>query len=104
MSSLRRTAAGGFSIDMSFKLDEILDRIKDGSIESVLKPVDSMFSAYPSVKLNESDTRKCKNGASLHIAALEDGTYRFYGSDGEFLMLGKAESGLATTIKSFFII
>ena len=102
MSSLRRTRAGGFSINMAHRFDEILEMIKDGCIESVLKPVDSMFSEYPSVTLSEAETRKCKNGALLNIAALTDGIFRFYSPDGEFVMIGKAESGVVTTIKSFF--
>ena len=34
--------------------------------------------------------------------ALEDGTYRCYSKDGEFLSLSKIESGVMSTTKSFF--
>ena len=30
------------------------------------------------------------------------GTYRVYAEDGEFLLLGRVENGVLTTIKSFF--
>jgi len=102
MSSLRRTRAGVFTIDMSYQLDEIPDMVRNGSFESILMPVDSMFSAYPAVTLSGDDTRRCKNGAPCSSAALMDGTYRFYSPEGEFLMLGEAGSGEIKTIKSFF--
>ena len=43
-----------------------------------------------------------KNGAQVRDWQFRSGTYRVYAEDGEFLLLGRVENGLLTTIKSFF--
>ena len=43
-----------------------------------------------------------KNGAQLQDWRFSDGTYRVFSEDGEFLLLGRVENSLLTTIKSFF--
>ena len=45
---------------------------------------------------------KLKNGAQVRDWQFRSGTYRVYAEDGEFLLLGRVENGLLTTIKSFF--
>jgi len=105
MSSLRRTRAGAFSIEMAHPLDEALAASWDARTvppSHLLMPVDSLFREYPPIKLGEPETRKCKNGAPTTIENTEDGTYRFYGPDNEFLLLGKIESGILKIIKGFY--
>ena len=65
--------------------------------------VDTMFSQYPTVTLTEKQALRCRNGNQFSID-LPDGTYRAYDKTGEFLMLAKAENGVMSTIKSFFLI
>jgi tRNA U55 pseudouridine synthase TruB len=96
MSSLRRVRAGAFSIDMARKLDEIVS-----SPESCLLPVDTLFAAFPAVTADAVQERIIRCGGSFGFEA-EDGDYRFYSSDGKFLMLGRITDGEAQTIKSFF--
>ena len=69
--------------------------------EQYLRPVESMFTAYPQVILAPKQETRCRNGNSFSID-LPDGTYRACSENGEFLMLAKAESGIMSTIKSFF--
>jgi tRNA pseudouridine55 synthase len=38
----------------------------------------------------------------VRAGGLQDGMYRVYGADGEFLMVGQAEQGVLKTVKSFF--
>ena len=45
---------------------------------------------------------KLKNGAQVKDWQFQPGTYRVYAEDGEFLLLGRVEGGVLTTIKSFF--
>ena len=46
---------------------------------------------------------RAKNGNPFPCPpSVPDGTYRFYGPDGEFLLLGRCEAGTGRTIKSFF--
>ena len=102
MSSLRRTRAGTFTIEMARALDDVLFTISTGGAESLLIPIDSVFRDYPSIKLGEPETRRCKNGAPVNVANTKDGTYRFYGPDGEFLLLGVIEGGNIKIIKGFY--
>ena len=69
--------------------------------EQYLRPVDSMFRNYEAVTLTEKQELRCRNGNSFTLG-IADGTYRAYGQNGEFLMLAKVETGVMSTIKSFF--
>ena len=141
LSSLRRTRAGIFTIEMSHRLDDVIiaaeqggfggsggsgesggsgssdgfDRSggfgsSGGSGESsgsggsggILLPIDALFMEHPQVTLDEATTQKCKNGAKCRFDSVADGTYRFYGPDNEFLLLGEIKEGSIKTIKSFF--
>lgn len=101
MSSLRRTAAGSFTIADAVPLDEVISAASSGSLEGILRPVDSLFSEHPALTIDGEELRRCKNGNDFP-AALSDGAYRVYDTDGKFLMLGRCEDGRMKTVKSFF--
>ena len=98
MAALRRVTAGEYTIEEAVPLD-VLVAAEDP--EQYLRNVDTMFRSYPAITLTEKQELRCRNGNSFSIA-LADGTYRAYGRNGEFLMLAKVESGIMTTIKSFW--
>ena len=98
MESLRRVQAGAYTIAEAIPLQNLID---SDDPEKYLRPVDSMFTEYPSVTLTEKQALRCRNGNSFSID-LPEGTYRAYDQTGEFLMLAKVESGIMSTIKSFF--
>ena len=98
MAALRRVTAGEYTIEESVPLQTLLETEEP---EQYLRPVDSMFRNYPAVTLTEKQELRCRNGNSFSIQ-LEDGTYRAYGKDGEFLMLAKVDGGVMSTIKSFW--
>ena len=98
MESLRRVAAGAYTIDEAIPLAELVDHPDP---ESCLRPVDSLFTQYEAITLTEKQALRCRNGNSFSIT-LPEGTYRAYDPNGEFLMLAKVESGVMSTIKSFF--
>ena len=98
MASLRRVSAGAYTIDEAIPLAEL---VAAEDPQQFLRPVDSMFAAYPAVTLTANQEKRCRNGNSFSIA-MQDGTCRAYGQDGAFLMLAKVEDGTMTTIKSFF--
>jgi tRNA pseudouridine55 synthase len=102
MSSLRRTKAGAFTIGSAHRLDEVQAAVTSGETGKILKPVDTMFSAYKAIALSETETRKCKNGAAIQAGKTPDGTYRLYGPDNEFLALAKMVSNETHIIKGFF--
>ena len=101
LSSLRRTAAGNYSVKDALTLDEISELAKNGGLETILKPVDSLFEEYPRASLSEQQLKRCINGNSFE-ASLADGKYRVYDENGSFLMLGNVENGVMSTVKSFF--
>ena len=98
MQQLRRTSAGEYTIEEAVPLEALLE---SENPEQFLRPVDSMFRSYPSLKLTANQEKRCRNGNPFSLS-VPDGTYRAYSESGEFLMLGKVESGIMSTIKSFF--
>lgn len=101
MSSLRRTEAGGFNVSDAYSLAQVQEYADQDRVEELLLSVDSIFKAYDSCTVNTAQEKKIRCGNDIK-ANVADGTYRVYAENGEFLMLGKAESGMMKTIKSFF--
>ena len=97
MAELRRVSAGEYRIEEAVPLQVLLET---ETPEQYLRPVDSMFRNYPKVVLTPKQETRCRNGNSFSVK-MEDGTYRAYGQNGEFLMLAKVENEVMSTIKSF---
>ena len=100
MESLRRVSAGEYTIDEAVPLQELLDTAQP---EKYLRSVDTMFRNYPSLTLTANQEKRCRNGNPFSVK-LEEGTYRAYSQNGEFLMLAKVEAGVMMTVKSFFAV
>ena len=98
MAQLRRVSAGEYTIEESVPLQNLLETENP---EQYLRSVDTMFREYPAITLTEKQELRCRNGNSFSIT-LPDGKYRAYSQAGEFLMLASAESGVMSTIKSFW--
>ena len=98
MESLRRVAAGEYTIDEAVPLQTLLDTEEP---EKYLRDVDTMFRNYPAVTLTANQETRCRNGNAFSVS-LAPGTYRAYNQAGEFLMLAKVDGGVMSTIKSFF--
>ena len=98
MATLRRTQAAGFDLSQAVTMEQILAH--DNPAELLL-PVDAYFQGYPALTIRGEAERRCRNGNDFSCPG-EEGTYRVYGAEGEFLMLGERRGGRMTTIKSFF--
>lgn len=101
MSSLRRVRSGVFTLGDAVTLEEIQSAAEKGEAEKLLRPVDSLFAAYPVIKVDSRQERLCRNGNAFPIK-VESGIYRVYAENGAFLMLGQVKNGALYTIKSFF--
>lgn len=101
MSALRRVRIGSFSVDNAFSIEQIQQKAAEGDAESLIIPVDTLFSEYPQFIADERQERKIRCGNDAPCTA-PDGKYRVYSGSGEFLMLGRAENGRMYTVKSFF--
>ena len=100
MCSLRRTMAAGYTLADAVSLEEVAAADDPAAL---LRGVDTCFYEYDAVELAGRALARAKNGNPFPSPpSVPDGTYRFYGPGGEFLLLGRCEGGVGTTIKSFF--
>ncbi len=99
MASLRRTMAAGYTLAESHTIDEV-----QAQGEALLRPVDTLFRQYPEYRITHPRVEQlCRNGNAFTVKApLENGTYRVYGMEGDFLCLSRLENGQMTSIKNFF--
>ena len=98
MAALRRIQAGEYTIEEAVPLQTLLET---EAPQAYLRPVDSMFRNFPAVTLSEKQELRCRNGNSFSVK-MEDGTFRAYSQNGEFLMLAQVDRGVMSTIKSFW--
>ena len=98
MASLRRVSAGEYTIAEAVPLAQLLEC---ETPEVHLRQVDTMFRGFPAVTLTANQEKRCRCGNAFSVK-IDDGTYRAYGQNGEFLMLAKVDGGVMSTIKSFF--
>ena len=101
MSSLRRTRAGIFDLSQAHSIDEVLSSAERGEADSLLLPVDTLFSGYESIRLSENQERCLRNGGRFSSPG-NDGEYRAYSSGGEFIALVSRCGGVISSIKSFY--
>lgn len=99
MASLRRTAAGAYTLAQSSTLEEILSC---DDPQKLLLPVDSLFFDFPKLTLTAAQEKCVRNGAAFTIYIGEGGNYRVYSASGEFLALCEKKDGVLHTVKSFF--
>ena len=99
MSSLRRTAAAGFTLDDAVTLDRVQ---QEG--EALLAPLDSLFRQHPAYRIRHPRVDAlCRNGNPFTVRQpLPEGLYRVYGLEGGFLCLSRLEGGVMTSLKNFF--
>ena len=81
MAALRRISAGAYREDEAVSLETLINAADPGAY---LREVDTMFAQYPEVTLTENQEKRCRNGNSFSLN-LEDGIYRTYSKNGEFL-------------------
>lgn len=100
MTSLVRTRACGFSLAESVPLEELKTKPSE-ELESLLRPLDSVFAEYPRVVLDEVQQRLYLNGVRLDAKRLHDnvgdGMCRVYGSG--FIGLARIADGELISVK-----
>ncbi len=103
LSSLRRTRAGGYTEQDAVTIEYVEKAAEEGRAELLLKPVDSLFYAYPRFDINPEQEKKCRNGANFEVRGISKGVYRIYNASGSFMALGSVSAtGIFTTTKSFY--
>lgn len=101
MSALRRIEAGEMRIENAHTLSEVQQACDSGTAESLLMGVDTLFAACPALTVNAAAEKKLRAGNTVKSPG-EDGRWRVYSENGEFLALAQRSVGELKTVKSFF--
>jgi tRNA pseudouridine55 synthase len=102
MAELCRTKAGMFTLEMAKTLEDVAKAVEKNELDKIITPTDKLFENYPELKLNETNTKKIKNGAICQVKNTKEGKHRIYSKTGEFLALGEVKEEKLRTIKTFF--
>lgn len=101
MSSLRRTRAGAFHVAQAYGIEQVQSAYDSGRAESLLLPVDTLFSECGSFELSDKQEKCLRNGGAFSCGIAE-GRYRVYSRSGVFIALAGVRGGEMRAIKSFF--
>lgn len=90
MTSLVRTSASGFTLDDCYTFEQIQQAHDENRLESLILPVERVFSSLPSLRLGEVQTGMYRNGVKLDLSRIHNikencGLYRLYGFDNKFI-------------------
>lgn len=109
MECLLRTKAGPFLLENSIRLSEVERIFQEGRLDSVLVPLDRVFSSYKQIILKEEALIPGYNGNPLEQRHVEgpDGlpvcgeSYRLYDPDGHFVGIYEYDGKKFRLIKMF---
>ena len=101
MAALRRVQAGVYGEADAHPLEQIIAAKENGTLESLLLPVDSVFSHLPRLTVNDGVKKHLYNGCPTSNFRAVDGRYRAYDIAGTFLGLAKVEEGVLKVEKLF---
>lgn len=106
MASLKRLRSGPFTLEQSLSLEGIHEKMMEGRIEYIIRPVDRLFEAYPAVTIAPEQEKRLQNGNTLCFEkqGIAVGTkLRIYNSQSHFAALYEAveESGDAVICKAY---
>ena len=71
MESLLRTRVADFTLEHAYRLSEIEEAVKNGTIDKMVAPTDSVFMKYPGVRIRFEYEKQLYNGNRLPLIACE---------------------------------
>ena len=104
MTSLRRTAAAGYTLPNALTEAECRTLAQNGELVARILPVESAFTCYGVVTVSEAQAKRFQNGGALSLERLPDAvteTTRVLAPDGTFLGLGTPENGELQILRLF---
>ncbi len=101
MSALRRIQAGVYGEKDAHSLEEIQAAKDNGTLESLLLPVESVFMHLPPLRVNAKVRKHLENGCPTSHYPAKDDRYRVYDEEGSFLGLAKVENSVLLVEKLF---
>ncbi len=99
MTSLCRTSACGYKIEEAVSISQLQQARNDGTIDSLVRPTDSVFRHLPEMSLNKELTIRLINGAKSRISK-PDGDYRIY-YKGKFMAVANVTDKKISVVKLF---
>ena len=97
MAELRRTCVAGYTLEQAVTLEQV-QAAEDPT--ALLAGVDSCFAHLPALTLTPAQSKCVRNGMAFTYP--NEGEWRVYDPDGEFLAVCRTEEGKMVTVKSFF--
>src|SRR5471030_816365 len=98
--ALRRTGVGALTLENSVTLDALSDAT-EAERDTWLQPVDALLSTFPSIELNEDETRRFLHGQRLKLSeltisadAVNAPRVRVYAAQGRLLGVAKQGEGV----------
>ena len=92
LTALKRTAAGGFSLEQAHTLAE-LEALEPGDRQTLLQPADYLVAHLPALYLDEPDAASLCQGRNIAYSAADSGLMRVYTATNRFLGLADADAG-----------
>lgn len=96
LTELRRTQAGGYSIDECITLEQAQQEMDNDNIEQRLLPLEGVFASLPIFTLTQKQTIHFLNGVRMSLGQFplvaDNQEYRIHSWENEFLGLAKADS------------
>lgn len=92
LTALKRTAAGGFSLELAHTLAE-LEALEPNDRQTLLQPADYLVAHLPALTLDESDAASLCQGRNIDYSGADSGLMRVYTATNRFLGLADADAG-----------
>ncbi len=108
MEELLRTRVERFALEDAVKLDEVQKAMEEGTVDSLILPVDRIFDQYPTAKTTTQGDLLVHNGNRLFSELLqeepeaESGYVRVYDSEDTFIGLFAKKTDQLVPVKMFY--
>lgn len=108
MEELLRTRVERFALEDAVKLDEVQKAMEEGTVDSLILPVDRIFDQYPTAKTTTQGDLLVHNGNRLFSELLqeepeaESGYVRVYDSEDTFIGLFEKKTDQLVPVKMFY--
>lgn len=108
MEELLRTRVERFALEDAVKLDEVQKAMEEGTVDSLIFPVDRIFDQYPTAKTTTQGDLLVHNGNRLFSELLqeepeaESGYVRVYDSEDTFIGLFEKKIDQLVPVKMFY--
>lgn len=108
MEELLRTRVERFALEDAVKLDEVQKAMEEGTVDSLILPVDRIFDQYPTAKTTTQGDLLVHNGNRLFSELLqeepeaESGYVQVYDSEDTFIGLFEKKTDQLVPVKMFY--